>query len=126
MFGRYLITWKSLAKYERRLEIDPDISVKETLERLSLIKGEKLTNAALLLFGKSPQRYFLQTEVRCARFKGTEAIKPFIDMKVFGGDITEQVNKALNFVLELNLESYILRFQIEHCAKIWMTLLKQE
>ena len=93
------------AKYERRLEIDPDISVKETLERLSLIKGEKLTNAALLLFGKSPQRYFLQTEVRCARFKGTEAVKPFVDMKVFDGDITEQVNKALNFVLEHTLLS---------------------
>ena len=93
------------AKYERRLEIDPDILVKEALERLSLIKGEKLTNAALLLFGKSPQRYFLQTEVRCARFKGTEAIKPFIDMKVFDGDIIEQANKALNFVLEHTLLS---------------------
>ena len=75
------------AKYERRLEIDPDILVKEALERLSLIKGAKLTNAALLLFGKNPQRYFLQAEVRCARFKGTEAIKPFIDMKVVNGDI---------------------------------------
>ncbi|MEA2004040.1 MAG: helix-turn-helix domain-containing protein [archaeon] len=93
------------AKYARRLEIDPDISVKEALERLSLIKEEKLTNAAILLFGKNPQRYFLQTEVRCARFKGTEAIKPFIDMKVFGGDIIEQANKALNFVLEHTLLS---------------------
>ena len=93
------------AKYARRLEIDPDISVEEALERLSLIKGEKLTNAALLLFGKNPQRYFLQTEVRCARFKGTEAIKPFIDMKVFDGDIIEQANKALNFVLEHTLLS---------------------
>jgi len=90
------------------------------------MKEDKLTNAAILLFGKVPQRFFTQSEVRCARFKGTEAIKPFIDMKIFGGDITEQVNKALNFVLELNLESYILRFRIEHCAKIWMTLLKQE
>jgi ATP-dependent DNA helicase RecG len=93
------------AKYERRLEIDPDILVKEALERLNLIEEKKLTNAALLLFGKSPQRYFLQTEVRCARFKGTEAVKPFVDMKVFDGDITEQVNKALNFVLEHTLLS---------------------
>ena len=29
------------AKYERRLEIDPDISVKEALERLNLIKEKK-------------------------------------------------------------------------------------
>jgi ATP-dependent DNA helicase RecG len=35
------------AKYERRLEIDPDILVKEALERLSLVKGDKLTNASI-------------------------------------------------------------------------------
>ena len=69
------------AKYERRLEIDPDISVKEALERLSLIKGAKLTNAALLLFGKTPQRYFLQTKIRCARYKGTTPIT-FIDLRI--------------------------------------------
>lgn len=91
------------ARFERRLEIDPDISVREALERLNLIKNSKLTNAALLVFGKAPQRIFLQAEVRCARFKGTEAVKPFIDMKVFGEDIIEQVNKALSFVLEHSL-----------------------
>ena len=93
------------AKYERRLEIDPDISVNEAFGRLSLIKEEKLTNASILLFGKESQKFFLQTEVRCARFKGTEAIKPFIDMKVFDGDIIEQVNKTLIFVLEHTLLS---------------------
>lgn len=91
------------ARFERRLEIDPDISVREALERLNLIKNSNLTNAALLVFGKTPQRIFLQAEVRCARFKGTEAVKPFIDMKVFGEDIIEQVNKALSFVLEHSL-----------------------
>ena len=70
------------------------------MERLDLIKKGKLTNAALLVFSKNPQRFFLQIEVRCARFKGTEAVKPFIDMKVFGGNIIEQGNKALSFVLE--------------------------
>ena len=49
------------ARFERRLEIDPDILVREALERLNL-----------------------------------------------------------------NLEAYIPSFQIEHCAKIWRTLLKQE
>ena len=88
------------ARFERRLEIDPDISVREALGRLNLIKNSKLTNAALLVFGKTPQRILLQAEVRCARFKGTGAVKPFIDMKVFSEDIIEQVNKALNFVLE--------------------------
>jgi len=86
------------AEYERRLEIDRDISVKEALERLSLIKGDKLTNASILLFGKEPQKFFLQTKLRCARYKGTTPIT-FIDLKIVEGDIIDQVEKAENFVL---------------------------
>ena len=87
------------AKFERRLDVGPDISIKEALERLSLIKNNKLTNAAILLFGKNPQRFFLQAETRCARFKGTEPIE-FIDMKVFGGNIIDQREDGLEFVKE--------------------------
>jgi len=78
-----------LKDFERRLDINPDINPKETLEKLNLIKKDKLTNAAILLFGKNPQKFFLQAETRCARFKGTEPLE-FIDMKVFGGNIIDQ------------------------------------
>lgn len=88
------------AKAERNFDVEPETPVKEALERLELVKNEKLTNAAVLLFGRNPQKYFLQAETRCARFKGTEPVKPFIDMKVFGGNIFDQVDKSLNFVLE--------------------------
>jgi len=88
------------AKYERNFNIDPETPIKEALERLELMRDEKLTNAAILLFGKKPQKFFLQAETRCARFKGLEPVKPFLDMKVFGGDIIDQVDKSLSFVLE--------------------------
>lgn len=83
------------ASFERRLDINP----KETLGKLNLIKKDKLTNAAILLFGKNPQKFFLQAETRCARFKGTEPLE-FIDMKVFGGNIIDQREDALEFVKE--------------------------
>jgi ATP-dependent DNA helicase RecG len=86
-------------KAERRLEIDEKIPVKEALERLGLIKGGKLTNAAVLLFGKNPQQFFLQAETRCARFKGISPVE-FTDMKVFGGTLIEQVENAVSFVLD--------------------------
>lgn len=70
------------AKIGRNLNIGLKISVKEILQKLDLLKDDKLTNAAILLFGKEPQRFFLQAEVRCARFKGNEPVKPFIDMKI--------------------------------------------
>jgi len=41
-----------------------------------------------------------EEEVRCVRFKGNEPVKPFIDMKIFKGNIIEQVDKSLDFILE--------------------------
>jgi ATP-dependent DNA helicase RecG len=96
------------AKIRRNLNIELKISVKEILQKLDLLKEDKLTNAAILLFGKEPQRFFLQAELRCARFKGNEPVKPFIDMKIFGGNIIEQVDSALNFILEhISMKVYL-------------------
>ncbi|NCO97264.1 MAG: hypothetical protein GW780_04245 [Candidatus Aenigmarchaeota archaeon] len=86
-------------KNERNFYIQPKTPLKEVLGRLELMRNGKLTNAAALLFGKNPQKFFLQAETRCARFKGTEPLK-FIDMKVFEGTIIDQIGKALNFTLE--------------------------
>ncbi len=87
------------AEFERRLEINPNITVEEALEKLNLIKNGNLTNAAILLFGKNPQNFFLQAETKCARFKGTKPLE-FVDMKVFGGNIINQRDDSLEFVKE--------------------------
>jgi len=87
------------AREERNLEVELKISVEEILQKLDLLKENKPTNAAILMFGKRPQRDFIQSEVRCARFKGTKAIKPFIDMKVIGGSVYVQIDQAEKFVL---------------------------
>jgi ATP-dependent DNA helicase RecG len=87
------------AKYERRLNINPDISVSEALERLELTRNGRVTNATVLLFGKNPQRLFYQAETRCGRFKGVEPIE-FIDMKDFGGSVIDQREDAVEFVKE--------------------------
>ena len=87
------------ARYERRLKLDPETPFREALEKLELLKEGKLKNAAILLFGKNPQRFFIQSETRCARFKGTKSLE-FIDMKVFGGDIIDQREDAVEFVKE--------------------------
>jgi ATP-dependent DNA helicase RecG len=106
------------AKSERNLNIEPAISAKEALTRLKLITNKKLTNAAILLFGKETQRFFTQAEVRCARFKGTEAVKPFIDMKVFSENIIDQVNKTLNFILEhIPLSAWLTSGKVEREEK---------
>ena len=87
------------ARYERKFELDTEVSVREALEKLGLSSEGKLTNAAILLFGKNPQKYFLPAKTRCARFKGTKPLE-FIDMKVFEGNIIDQREDALEFVRE--------------------------
>lgn len=87
------------AEAERNFDVEPETPIKEALERLELIKNGKLTNAAILLFGKKPQRFFLQAETRCAKFKGIKPLE-FIDMKVFGGNILSQRNDAVEFIKE--------------------------
>ncbi len=87
------------SKEERNFGVEPEAPITEALERLELMKNGKLTNAAILLFGKNPQKFFLQAETRCARFKGTEPLE-FIDMKVFSGNIINQRDDAVEFVKE--------------------------
>ena len=87
------------ARFERRMNINSSTPVKEALNKLNLLENKNLTKAAILLFGKNPQKFFIQSELRCARFKGTKPIE-FIDMKVFGGDIINQREDALEFVKE--------------------------
>ena len=87
------------AEAERNFDVEPETPIKEALGRLGLIKNEKLTNAAVLLFGRNPQKFFLQAETRCARFKGIKPLE-FIDMKVFGGNILNQRDDAVEFVKE--------------------------
>jgi ATP-dependent DNA helicase RecG len=75
---------------------------------MDLLKENKPTNAAVLLFSKNPQKFFLQAEVKCARFKGDKPVKPFIDMKVFKGNIIDQIDKALGFILEhISMKVYL-------------------
>ena len=87
------------AKAERNLNIDSSASPSEALKRLNLLVDNKPTNTAILMFGKNPQRFFIQSEIRCARFKGIKAVKPFIDMKVINGSIYEQIDQAEKFIL---------------------------
>ena len=88
-----------VSKYERRLELDSDTSVRESLNKLNLLKEGNPTNAAILLFGKDPQKFFAHSEIRCARFKGTKPLE-FIDMKIFGGNLIDQREDVVEFVKE--------------------------
>jgi ATP-dependent DNA helicase RecG len=85
------------ARSERRWEVPDETAVDRVLRQLGLIQDGKLTVAAVLLFGRNPQRLLTQAMVRCARFKGTTEVH-FLDMKVIQGTIIQQVEEAMAFV----------------------------
>ncbi len=87
------------AKTRRGLDLDENLPAKEVLMRLKLIQDGKLTNAAILLFGK-PQDFFLQCEVKCIRFKGTDVTGKMIDLKPIGSNIINQVMEAEKFIFD--------------------------
>ena len=89
-----------MAKASRKYPLKEDTPIKDVFAHLDLMKDGQLTNAAVLLFGKDPHRFFIQAEVKCLQFSGTEVRKPFINYQVYSGNLFEQVDKARAFVLD--------------------------
>jgi len=75
----------------------PGLSLGESpetvLKKLELISDGKLTNGAILLFGKNPQKHFINHSVRIGRFK-TETI--IIDDKWARGNLFNQFEETLS------------------------------
>ena len=92
----FLKTAKAIRKYPLKQETP----VKDVLTHLDLVKDNMLTNAAVLLFGKDPHRFFIQAEVKCLQFSGTGVKKPFVNYQVYSGSLFEQIDKAVAFVLD--------------------------
>lgn len=106
------------AHIERGLDINPNSSVEEILMRLKLIKNRRLTNSAVLLFANNPQDFFIQAEVKCVRFKGTDVTGTMIDMKNIGGNLFEQVLEVEKFIFNhISLTSWIEEGKIERQEK---------
>jgi len=85
------------ARIKRGLKISEYSDIKDALIKLKLLKNEKLTNAAALLFSK--ESLFLQSEVKCIRFSGNDPVKPYIDFQTLEGDVLDLIDRAEDFVL---------------------------
>lgn len=88
-----------IAKATRKYPLKLETPVKDVLTHLDLIKDGKLTNAAILLFGKRPNKFFKQAEIKCLQLSGVEIKKPFVSYQVYDENLFEQVDKAVAFVL---------------------------
>jgi ATP-dependent DNA helicase RecG len=88
-----------LARAERQFPLPETAPMAAVLTHLHLLCEGQPTNAALLLFGSDPQRFFPSAEVRCMHFHGTEIQRPVPFYRIFKGNVFEQVGMATDFVM---------------------------
>jgi len=87
------------ARNERQFPMAEETPVGDVLTHLHLLSDGRVTNAGVLLFGCDPQRFLPCAEVRCMHFHGTEVQRPVPFYRVFKGNLFEQVDQAVDFVL---------------------------
>lgn len=106
------------AQNKRKLDIDKTLSLEEILRKLKLMKEENLTNAGILLLGKSPQDFFMQVGVKCIRFKGTDITADMLDFKDVEGDLFEQLEETENFIFRnIGLKAWLEDRKLERQEK---------
>jgi predicted HTH transcriptional regulator len=88
-----------IAQRTRNLPLQIGTPLIDVLKHLNLLNAEnRVKNAAILLFGKHPQRFFITSEIKCAQFYGDEVVKPIPSYQVYQGDLFELVTQAVDFV----------------------------
>ena len=88
-----------IARRARGFPLAEDTAPEHVLQHLNLLNKGRPTHAALLLFGKVPQRFLISSEIKCARFHGTQVAKPIPFYQVYKGTVFDLVDQALDFVL---------------------------
>jgi len=92
------------AHRRRDFPFTKDTDIIKVLTHLDLINGERVTNAALLLFADRPQKYFISSTVKCAHFHGLTVSKPIPSYQIYSGTVFEMIDAAVSFVLsKINL-----------------------
>jgi predicted HTH transcriptional regulator len=98
--GRFV----GIARRARGFPLAEDATPEKVLEHLNLFSTRRPTHAAILLFGKAPQRFLISSEVKCAHFHGTEVSKPIPFYQAYKGTSFDLVDQAVDFVLsKINL-----------------------
>lgn len=87
------------ASAKRKFSFETSPTPKNVLVELGLIEKNRLLNAALMLFGKKPQRFCPAAVVKCSHYHGTEVARPIPSQQVFAGTLFEQSDAAADFVL---------------------------
>jgi predicted HTH transcriptional regulator len=97
--GNAIEDFVETAEAKGRLTLKGSRAPKAVLQNFKLLRDGKPTNAAILLFGRDPRRFFNNIQVHCFHFFGTEKRKPIASQQPYEGRIFEVIDQAVEFVL---------------------------
>jgi ATP-dependent DNA helicase RecG len=95
--------FKHLAK-DRVPDIQNEADLEQFLRKLNLYDGEYLKRAAVLLFAKDPQKYYIQSHSKIGRFLNETDIQ---SSDIINGNLIEQVDKIMDILRLKYLKAYI-------------------
>ncbi len=84
--------------------IEQEKDLQTLLERLNLYDGVYLKRAAVLLFGKNPQKYFIQAHSKIGKFLSDSEL---LTSDIIEGNLFEQLENIIEILRTKYLHSYI-------------------
>ena len=104
----------AIRDFLKRAGQDTTTETMTVLRNLALMNAQsELVNAVALLFAGSPQRFFPQAQLQCARFAGTSSVQ-FIDEATYTGPVFSQLDDALRFVARNTKQAIRITGKPEH------------
>ena len=83
------------------------------LENLDCTKKDKVTNAGILLFGKTPEMFITQNRVTIVRYSGKEVSDKYLDLKDIRGNLFDLIDHADEYIREhIQIASQLIPGQI--------------
>jgi len=70
------------------------------LKSLGCIKNAKPTNAGILLFGRDPQKFFMNAYIALARYGAEDVDVRRLDYKEFAGNLFQQIDRCSKYIKE--------------------------
>jgi ATP-dependent DNA helicase RecG len=87
---------------------------KELLESLRCIRNGRPTNGGILLFGRNPQKFFLNSYIAAARYKGNAEGTERLDYREFEGNLFMQIDETDKYIKEhAAIMSRLLPYRVE-------------
>ena len=83
---------------ERKISAKINMPLKDFLNNIKAVSGDKPTNAGILFFGKDPLKHLHHAQLRIARIKGTEIFNTILDKWDCDGTLWDMVLEAEDFI----------------------------